>query len=525
MSSSSSAQRASSPADTASLAASSTSQPSQTSSPSLSQGRSDASSSSLPSTSSTSRADPPPSAASDTTSAGTTASPTDPPTSPPPDTSTTPTPTPTPPTSAGSDTSTPPPDSSTTNPPPTGSGSGSGSDSNTSPPVTSGSSSAGSSAASSASASSTPSPSTSTQTQTVIATAPDGSVYTSVITSTLISTPTVPASDRSSSSSSSSHTGAIVGGVVGGVAGAALLATLLFFLCRARRRRDDFDGNFDPDRVTADARGGGTLPDIDLAADEITPYNYTPAGMNAVPGAPVGGAGPAAGGMQDMRQYGGQVPSFLAGGLAGAGAGAGAALAHDHHQHPQQQQPPPSQQGYARTGSPPSSYSGGPQPAQSSYYAPSSSDHGGYADYAAYAAYANPHANAYTAQGPGVPPPSGSAPSSPTNASFGPQTGVGMPPARDFRHPSPGPSLAATDPSVTGSGSGHSSGPGVIPSAKEREAMQYRRPGGLAVANPDGGPSGVVQHQDAGRLGLDATPEDEEPSEVPPRYDSIRHDA
>ena len=40
------------------------------------------------------------------------------------------------------------------------------------------------------------------------------------------------------------------------------------------------------------------------------------------------------------------------------------------------------------------------------------------------------------------------------------------------------------------------------------------------VANPDGGP--VMQHTDGGRL--DATPEDEEPSEVPPRYDTIPHD-
>ena len=48
------------------------------------------------------------------------------------------------------------------------------------------------------------------------------------------------------------------------------------------------------------------------------------------------------------------------------------------------------------------------------------------------------------------------------------------------------------------------------------------RRGGLSVTNPDGS-SGVVQHQDAGRL--DATPEDEEePNEVPPRYDTIPHD-
>ncbi|KAI0662315.1 hypothetical protein C8Q70DRAFT_638913 [Cubamyces menziesii] len=267
----------------------------------------------------------------------------------------------------------------------------------------------------------------------------------------------------------------------------------------ARRRRDDFDGNFDPDRVTGDNRG--TLPDIDLgAADQIEPYSYHPPSVGMPTPQPTGmpPAGPGPGpGMPDMRQYGGQVPSFLAGGLAGAGAGAAMANASKDH----------------RAASPPSAYT---QPSQS-YYAPSSSDHG-YPDYSAYAAYANQ----YPMQGG---PHSASPPSSPTNtSSFGAQQGMGVP-GRDFRHPSPGPSLAPTthtsqtDPSVSGS----SASPGVIPSAKEREAMQYRR----QVANPDGGagasgPSGVVQHQDAGRL--DATPEDEEPSEVPPRYDSIRHD-
>ena len=54
-------------------------------------------------------------------------------------------------------------------------------------------------------------------------------------------------------------------------------------------------------------------------------------------------------------------------------------------------------------------------------------------------------------------------------------------------------------------------------------APPFGPPGGLAVANPDGpAASGVLQHQDGGRL--DATPEDEEPAEVPPRYDTIPHD-
>ena len=207
---------------------------------------------------------------------------------------------------------------------------------------------------------------------------------------------------------------------------------------------------------------------------------------------------PPTGGMPSMQQYGGSVPAFLAGGLAGGAAGA--AMAHG---------------GRDGAVSPPSAYSHS-QPTQS-YYAHSASDHGGYPDYSAYAAYANQQ---YPNSGP-----SSSPTGSPTSPSFGPQ--VAGVPGRDFRHPSPGPSLAhtshtgQTDPSVSGS----SSGPGVIPSAKEREAMAYRRAGNLAVANPDGanaGSSGVLQHQDAGRL--DATPEDEEPAEVPPRYDTINHD-
>lgn len=315
-------------------------------------------------------------------------------------------------------------------------------------------------------------------------------------------------SDSGSSNSSSSHTGAIVGGVVGGVVGAAILAALLFFFCRRRRQRDEFDGNFDPDRVVGlSGDNRGTLPDIDLAADNITPYNYTP-GRGGGPGVgmPVPshttGSSYGPGGAPDMRQYGGQVPAFLAGGVAGGAAGA--AMAHGAK----------SQEG--RAASPPSSYS---QPT-ASYYPQSSSDHGAYPDYAAYAAYANQQ----------YPPQSTSPTGSPTSAAFGPGAGVGVAgvPGRDFRHPSPGPSLAhtsytgQTDPSVSGS----SSGPGVLPSAKEREAMANRR-GNLAVANPDtagAGPasSGVLQHTDGGRL--DATPEDEEPSEVPPRYDTIAHE-
>lgn len=317
-----------------------------------------------------------------------------------------------------------------------------------------------------------------------------------MVTQTVISTATLSPSD--SKPTSTSHTGAVVGGVVGGIAGAAILAALIFFLFRRRRQRDDFDGNFDPDRVVGLGDNRGTLPDIDLAADNVTPYTYHAQGQGQGVG-PQHPTGPG-GGAPNMTQYGGQVPAFLAGGLAGGAAGA--TMAHGG-------------QGGGREGaaSPPSAYSHS-QPTQSNY-AHSASDHGGYPEYAAYAAYTN---NAQSAQG-------HSLHSSPTNTSFGPQ--LAAVPGRDFRHPSPGPSLAhtsytgQTDPSVSGS----SNGPGVIPSAKEREAMAYRT-GNLSLANPDtanaGTSGGVMQHQDGGRL--DATPEDEEPSEVPPRYDTIPHD-
>jgi hypothetical protein len=91
---------------------------------------------------------------------------------------------------------------------------------------------------------------------------------TSVVTG---SWPTVVASTPTSSSSSSSHTAAIVGGAVGGGVVALALAALFFFCLRRRRSlKDEFDGDFDPDRVIGHSAGGGTLPQLDLA-DEVTP--------------------------------------------------------------------------------------------------------------------------------------------------------------------------------------------------------------------------------------------------------------
>lgn len=46
----------------------------------------------------------------------------------------------------------------------------------------------------------------------------------------------------------------------------------MLFCIRRRVRKDDFDGNFDPDRIVEPMDGrGGTLPHVDLA-DEVTPF-------------------------------------------------------------------------------------------------------------------------------------------------------------------------------------------------------------------------------------------------------------
>ena len=70
------------------------------------------------------------------------------------------------------------------------------------------------------------------------------------------------------SSSKSSNTGAIVGGVAGGIAALAAIIIIFIFYWRRNRRPEEFDGNFDPDRVVRHA--GHT----DLAGAEVTPYHY-----------------------------------------------------------------------------------------------------------------------------------------------------------------------------------------------------------------------------------------------------------
>ncbi|KAF9077615.1 hypothetical protein BDP27DRAFT_1311353 [Rhodocollybia butyracea] len=97
---------------------------------------------------------------------------------------------------------------------------------------------------------------------TVMSTDSNGQVHTAVIeTETVFSSgsivPTAAPVNNNISSSSSSNTGRIVGGVIGGVGGLLVILAVLFFVMkRQQRRRDleDFDGNFDPDRIV---RSGG----------------------------------------------------------------------------------------------------------------------------------------------------------------------------------------------------------------------------------------------------------------------------
>ncbi|KAJ7446441.1 hypothetical protein B0H11DRAFT_2084746 [Mycena galericulata] len=115
---------------------------------------------------------------------------------------------------------------------------------------------------------------------------------------------TVVASSRPSTRQQASHTGAIVGGVIGGLAFLALLAAAFLWYRRRSRYKSEFDGNFDPARVTGTrpisagpemitaAAAGGTLPRMNIEDDDdgmggrlpdstigggiVTPFIYAP---------------------------------------------------------------------------------------------------------------------------------------------------------------------------------------------------------------------------------------------------------
>jgi hypothetical protein len=110
-------------------------------------------------------------------------------------------------------------------------------------------------------------------------------VITTTLQSTIVIVPT------GATSSKSSNTGAIVGGVAGGIAALAAVIIIFLFYWRRSRRSEEFDGNFDPDRVVRHA--GHT----DLASAEATPYHYEPpAGAPSGPTSPTFSDG-------SMRQF------------------------------------------------------------------------------------------------------------------------------------------------------------------------------------------------------------------------------
>jgi len=133
----------------------------------------------------------------------------------------------------------------------------------------------------------------------------NGQTFTTVveITSTIAAGSTVVASVPTGKPAAS-HTGAIVGGVIGGLAFLGIVGGALFWLRRRSRYKSEFDGNFDPARVTGtrpisndpemiqNHTGGGTLPRMDIEDEDdgmggrlphstvgggiLTPFAYTP---------------------------------------------------------------------------------------------------------------------------------------------------------------------------------------------------------------------------------------------------------
>lgn len=292
-----------------------------------------------------------------------------------------------------------------------------------------------------------------------------------VITTTFATTvPTTATVSTQSSSSSSTPIAAIVGGVVGGVV-FLVVVVLLIYCIRRRSSKNEFDGDFDPDRViNRSGAGGGTLPQLDLSdeANNITPFNAY-----------------AADGDEGMRQYG---QSPFAGGPSLMG------VAGTQAQHQMSNSPVP--------------------PSSASHY----SDGQSYVQGAAGSGSGHSPQQSLSAR-----PPQGAA--LPTGQYAQPQQPFmyGTAPA-DWHAPRPG---SSPPPSTVPSASASSR------SAKEREAAGGRDVYGLGLATqheaPEGsestpGPAagssaGVVVHQDAGR----APEEVDTPQEIPPAYDSIQH--
>lgn len=283
--------------------------------------------------------------------------------------------------------------------------------------------------------------------------------------------------------SGSSNTGPIVGAVVGVVGGLALLTVLLFWLLRRRKRRSDFDGIFDPDRI----RPGGKAPAIDTPPAEVTPFpafgNVGQTQMASAPG---------------MTQYYNQGPAFPT-----------AAPVSPPHS------PPP------RLPSPDQNYYQGYNPNSLTYQnVPSNAAYNAAAAAAAYGAstqsptppggYLSPGGYGHQQE-----PSQFGAASSSTPSQYSASSAYGgVLPA----------SLQAGTSAKEREAMGHYVAPStagltlVSPAENESgnrmSAMSGRGSGG--TVSPDSG-RGVMVHQDGGRIPADSNA----PEEIPPTYDSI----
>ncbi|KAL5520092.1 hypothetical protein ACEPAG_1752 [Sanghuangporus baumii] len=390
----------------------------------------------------------------------------------------------------------------------------------TPPPNTSSSTSGTSSSAQSSSSdtSTTSSRPLSTVVSTLVVT-DNGQTSTQFISSAIASSTAGAGGSSSGDSGGSSNTGAIVGGVVGGVAGLAALVLLVWF-CLRRRKRNDFDGDFDPDAVAK--RNSSTLQrlgrggDTDLLAavrgvenePEVTPYTYGmqqhgPGGASLFDPATAAGAGAAAGyaageyGAHDQKSavshppssyYDPNAPTMPSGPSEGGSSGHGVSdprTSMSSSGVPYGASPYSPTTGAGAYGM----YTPGPVPGANTPSSPTSQSHSTYASSKEREAFAQRYAQ-QNGQGHNVP--YGGAAGAGNEGGIGPGMPVPVP--------------ASLQP---GGGLGLG-GPAQGPSLTVRNASPI-----------DEGAPGVVVHQDGGRLREEDV---EPPNEIPPTYDSIRPD-
>ncbi|KAK0463545.1 uncharacterized protein EV420DRAFT_1476265 [Desarmillaria tabescens] len=107
---------------------------------------------------------------------------------------------------------------------------------------------------------------------------------TSALAATTVTSAAAVSSSTAAPAPSSTNIGAIVGGVVGGVCGLALLALIIWFILKRRKRWDDIFDDLD-DQVAANTGTGGNDRfslgrDLDV---EPKPYEYGTVGGNTLP--------------------------------------------------------------------------------------------------------------------------------------------------------------------------------------------------------------------------------------------------